>query len=181
LTEGLRVRRAVAGDAPVLLALVDALADYERLPRPDAGARERLVRDGFGPAPRFETWLIETGGEAVGYAIAFETYSTFLARPTLFLEDLFVVPARRREGIGRAAMRMLAAEAVRRGCGRMEWMVLDWNEPALSFYDALGAERLAWTTCRVAGDALARLGSGPGHGAAAGGIEASGRGRRDVR
>lgn len=159
MTEQVRVRRAGAADAPVLLELVDALADYERLARPDAAARERLVRDAFGPAPRFEAWLFESAGEPVGYAIVFETYSSFLARPTLFLEDLFVLPARRRGGVGRAALRFLAAEAIRRGCGRVEWMVLDWNEPALAFYDALGAERLAWTSYRLAGDALARLGS----------------------
>jgi GNAT superfamily N-acetyltransferase len=159
LTGRVRVRRAAAADGAALLDLVDALADYERLARPDAEARRRLLRDAFGPSPRFEAWLLETGGEPVGYAIVFETYSSFLARPTLFLEDLFVVPARRRAGIGRAAMRVLAAEARRRGCGRMEWMVLNWNEPALAFYDGLGAERLAWTSYRLAGDALGRLGA----------------------
>ena len=158
MTEQVRVRRASAADAPVLLGLVDALADYERLARPDPAARERLVRDAFGPAPRFEAWLLESAGEAVGYVIAFETYSSFLARPTLFLEDLFVLPERRRGGIGRAAMRFVAAEALRRGCGRVEWMVLDWNEPAIGFYQRLGADVLPdWRICRLTELGIAAL------------------------
>jgi GNAT superfamily N-acetyltransferase len=152
------VRRAEAADAPVLLDLIDALADYERLERPDASARERLVRDAFGERPRLETWLVEVEGRAVGYALLFETYSSFLGRPTLYLEDLFVLPDHRRAGLGELVMRCLAREAVQRGCGRMEWMVLAWNEPALRFYDRLGARRLDdWVAYRFTTDDLERL------------------------
>jgi GNAT superfamily N-acetyltransferase len=124
------IRRAGPEDADTLLELIRALAEYEHLEPPDEGARARLVEHGFGPRPMFEAFLAEVEGAAVGYVIVFETYSTFLARPSLFLEDLFVRPEARRRGIGSALLRHLAAEAVARGCGRMEWAVLDWNELA---------------------------------------------------
>ena len=149
------VRDARAGDAPRVLELVDALADYERLPRPDAGARERLLRDGFGPAPRFDLLVGERDGAIVGYALFFETYSSFLARPTLYLEDLFVHPDHRKCGLGLALFRAVASEAVRRECGRMEWAVLTWNRLAIDFYQRLGAVALEdWRTFRLTGDAL---------------------------
>jgi GNAT superfamily N-acetyltransferase len=152
------VRRAGREDAQTLLALIRALAEYERLEPPDDGARERLVAHGFGERSRFETYLAEIDGAAVGYAIVFETYSTFLARPTLFLEDLFVRPEARRRGAGGALLRYLAAEAVRRGCGRMEWMVLDWNDLAQGFYRRAGAAQMdEWRLCRLTGEALARF------------------------
>ncbi len=141
-----------------MLSLINALAEYERLDPPDAEAHARLIEHGFGPEPRFESYLAEIDGEAVGYAIAFETYSTFLARPTLYLEDIFVRPDARRRGAGMALLRALAAEAVRRGCGRMEWSVLDWNELAQGVYRKIGARMLdEWRLCRLTGDALARL------------------------
>jgi GNAT superfamily N-acetyltransferase len=136
------VRRATADDLPVFLQLVDALADYEKLDRPSPKARERLARDGFGPEPAFAPYLLLLDGRAVGYAVTFFTYSSFLARPTLYLEDIFLLPEARGVGLGLAAMRHLAAEAVRRGCGRMEWVVLDWNQLAIDFYERLGALRM---------------------------------------
>ncbi len=156
----LEIRPATAGDGAALLGLVDALADYEKLPRPDAAARARLLRDGFGPAPRFEALLARLDGGAVGYALYFHTYSSFLARPTLWLEDLFVVPEARGRGVGRALLRRLGREAAARECGRMEWNVLDWNRPAIDFYDRLGARPMTeWTTYRLDGAALAALGA----------------------
>lgn len=153
------IRRAERTDGPALLELVDALADYERLARPDAAARRRLLRDGFEAAPPlFQSYLVELDGRAVAYAITFRTYSSFLARPSLYLEDVFVLPAHRGHGIGRAVLRFLAREAVREGCGRMEWMVLTWNELALGFYDRLGARRLDdWLAYRIEGEDLAEL------------------------
>ncbi len=152
------VRRAMPGDAETLLDLITALADFEKLPPPDEAARARLVEHGFGERPRFEVFLAEVGGQAVGYTISFETYSTFLAQPTFFLEDLFVLPAYRGHGAGLALFRNCVAEAHRRECGRMEWMVLDWNENAIRFYERLGAARLNdWLPYRLTGADLARL------------------------
>jgi GNAT superfamily N-acetyltransferase len=156
--ERITIRRAGPADAESLLELIRALAAYERLEPPGPDARTRLLEHGFGPRPRFEAFLAEQGDVAIGYAIVFETYSTFLARPTLFLEDLFVRPEARRQGAGNALLRYLAAEAVTRGCGRMEWAVLDWNELAQGVYRHAGAERLDdWRLCRLTGEALRRL------------------------
>lgn len=154
---GVVIRRANREDAPVFLELVQALADYERLSPPDAEAQARLIEDGFGPEPRFEAYLAELDGEAVGYAITCETYSnaSFSARPTLYLEDLFVRPDARRRGAGQALLRFLASEALTRGCGRMEWMVLDWNELAQGVYRRIGAAIMdEWRLCRLTGEAL---------------------------
>jgi GNAT superfamily N-acetyltransferase len=156
--DAVTIRRAGPEDADTLLELVTALAHYEHLEPPDAAARARLVEHGFGPRPRFETFLAEIDSAAIGYALVFETYSTFLARPTLYLEDLFVRPEARRRGAGTALLRFLAAEAVKRGCGRMEWAVLDWNELAQGVYRKLGAQQLdEWRLCRLTGAALQRL------------------------
>lgn len=152
------IRPAVPADADVFLELVDALADYEKLARPSPDARQRLLADAFGPEPRIQVFLAEDGGRAVGYAMVLETYSSFLALPTLYLEDLFVVPAARAKGIGRAFFRFLAGEAVRRGCGRMDWVVLDWNRLAIDFYDRLGARQLSeWRTYRLTADQLREM------------------------
>jgi GNAT superfamily N-acetyltransferase len=152
------IRRADVADAAVFLELIDALADYEKLPRPTADARERLIKDGFGDQPRFRPYLAILDGAPVGYAITFFTYSSFLALPTLFLEDLFVLPSARRHGVGRAFFRLLAAEAVQEKCGRMEWMVLDWNQLAIDFYERLGAGRLTeWHTYRLLAEELERI------------------------
>jgi GNAT superfamily N-acetyltransferase len=150
MNEGPTVRVAGTRDLSAFLGLVDELADYEKLERPTPEARARLERDGFGAEPVFTPFVAELGGEIVGYAIVFYTYSSFLARPTLYLEDVFVRPESRGAGVGHAIFRHLAAEAVRRDCGRMEWVVLDWNRLAIDFYDRLGAQALdGWTTYRL--------------------------------
>lgn len=157
-SESVRVRPATPADAPLFVSLVQALAEYERMPGPDAAARERLVRDGFGPAPRFGVCLAEMDGKAVGFAMTYETYSSHLALPTLYLEDLFVIPEARGRGAGWALFRFLAGEATRRGCGRMEWQVLDWNSLAIGFYERLGARRMeGWSTFRLTADQLRDL------------------------
>lgn len=144
------VRRARPEEAPVLLQLILGLAEYEKLEPPDEAAQQRLVRDIFGEKPRLEAWLVFVNGEAAGYALVFETYSSFLALPTLYLEDIFVKPEHRGCGAGKALFLRLVEEAERRGCGRMEWVVLDWNRPALDFYERFGARRLdEWITMRL--------------------------------
>jgi GNAT superfamily N-acetyltransferase len=134
-----RIRPLVTSDLPTFLDLVDALADSLRLARPDAGARDRLARDVVADPPSFRVLLAERGGRAVGYAAYLEAYSTFLARPTLYLEDLFVVPDERRHGVGRALMRALAREMERRGAVRMEWHVPAGNAATAEFYSRCGA------------------------------------------
>ena len=146
----IRVRRAARTDFDALITLVRALAEYEQLAPPTEGAQERLIRDGWpedGPA-RFTAWLAEEHDpaacamKAVGYAITFFTYSSFLARPTLYIEDLFILPRCRRVGAGSAIFRTLSAEAKHAGCGRIEWVVLDWNTIAQQFYRKLGAKHM---------------------------------------
>ena len=149
------VRPLRAADAPRLLELIDALADYEKLPRPDAAARERLTADALAEPPRFRTLLAEVDGEVLGYAIYFFTYSTFRARPSLYLEDVFVEPERRGQGAGVALFRACAREAVANACARMEWQVLSWNQPSIDFYERLGARHLDdWLPFRLDGEAL---------------------------
>lgn len=146
----LTVRSATKSDGPPFLSLIDALADFEELKRPTQAARERLLRDAFGKKKRFNAYLAFIGTRAVGYAIIFETYSSFLACPTLCLEDLFVLPDYRKQRIGLKLFRTCVAEAKRRGCGRMEWMVLDWNKNAIRFYDRRGAKHLKeWLSYRL--------------------------------
>jgi GNAT superfamily N-acetyltransferase len=154
-----RIRPAQPSDIPGVVALIRALADFEHLPGPDRGAAMRLQEHAFGPTPRYELLVAEEDGAVVGYAAFFMTYSTFLARPSLYLEDLFVRPESRRLGVGTAFLEELAALAVARECGRFEWAVLDWNVAAQDFYDALGAKLLAdWRIFRVDGEALHKLG-----------------------
>jgi GNAT superfamily N-acetyltransferase len=146
----LSVRKVRRGDEKTFLSLVDALADYEKLKRPSGQARRRLIRDGFGKPKRFGAYLAFLGSKAVGYAIIFETYSSFLALPTLYLEDIFISPEYRSQGIGWKLFRTCVEEARRRGCGRMEWVVLDWNNTAIRFYKKIGARRLTeWLTFRL--------------------------------
>ncbi|AKT41145.1 GNAT family N-acetyltransferase [Chondromyces crocatus] len=158
---GLALRVAVADDVPVILAFIRELAAYEKLLHEcvadEAGLRATL----FGVKPAAEVLLAVLEGEPVGLALYFTSYSTFLARPGLYLEDLFVRPAARKRGVGAALMTALARLAVARGYGRFEWSVLDWNEPALRFYRSLGAQGMdGWTVQRVTGEALVRLASG---------------------
>ncbi len=155
------VRPAGAADIEVLLRLIDALADYEHLPRPDEAARRRLVGHAAQASPYFWALIGEVDGQAVGYALYFYTYSSFLAQPTLYLEDVFVMPAHRGAGVGSALMRRLYQEAVARDCGRMEWQVLDWNTPSIRFYEHLGAtHNKEWLPYRLTRDQLERLADG---------------------
>jgi GNAT superfamily N-acetyltransferase len=154
------VRSLAATDAEQLLGLIDGLADYEKLPRPDPAARERLLADALSEPPRFHTLLADSDGQITGYAIFFFTYSTFRARPSLYLEDIFVVPDQRGRGAGLALFRAVAAEAVRQGCSRMEWQVLAWNEPSIKFYERLGARHMDdWLPFRLDGQALQAVGT----------------------
>jgi GNAT superfamily N-acetyltransferase len=152
------IREAAAADAETLLHLIDALADYEHLPRPDEEARSRIVQHAFGPARYLQALLVESSERPVGYAIYFFTYSTFLARPSLYLEDIFVLPQERKHGYGMALMKHLARVALEAGCGRLEWQVLDWNQLAIGFYERLGAKRLhEWLPYRMTREDMARL------------------------
>jgi len=154
----LTTRRATRRDVPTILRLIRGLAEYERLgPQMEATA-ERIRRHGFGRPRYFETLICRRGRTPIGFALYYFTYSTFLGRPTLYLEDLFVLAEARGNGAGRALLRALAKVAVRRGCGRMEWTVLDWNTPSIRFYRKLGAKlRREWILTRLTGAPLRRL------------------------
>ncbi|MDR6990409.1 GNAT family N-acetyltransferase [Luteimonas sp. 3794] len=156
--DGIVLRPARPDDMPLVLALIRELADFERLS--DAVvADEALLADAlFGGAPAAEVVIAEVDGAPAGFALFFHTFSTFLGRRGLYLENLFVRPAYRGRGVGARLMRHLAALAVERGCGRFEWTVLDWNAPALGFYRALGAlPQDGWTVQRLEGNALRAL------------------------
>jgi GNAT superfamily N-acetyltransferase len=138
-----------------VVKLIVALAEFEKLPPPDEAARARLLAHGFGPQPRFETWIAQVPGreEPVGYALFFETYSTFEARPSLYLEDVFVLSEYRGLGVGTALLRQCVGLAQDRGCGRMEWTCLDWNRRAQRMYEGLGARCLKeWFLYRLTRD-----------------------------
>lgn len=151
----LTIRRARPGDEATVLGFIRALADYEKLAHEVVATEASLGEHLFGRRPYAEVLLADADGAPVGFALYFFTFSTFLAKPTLYLEDLFVLPEARGRGFGEALLRALAALAIERGCGRMEWSVLDWNEPALRFYRRLGATPMdAWTVQRLTGDAL---------------------------
>lgn len=158
LPDGFTIRPASRDDVPVILGFIRALADYERLSHEVSATEDRLLETLFGSPPAAEVILGEYLGEPVGFALFFQNYSTFLARPGLHLEDLFVQPGLRGRGFGRALLVHLAGIAVDRRCGRLEWQVLDWNNPALGFYRSLGAAPMSdWTTMRVSGESLVRL------------------------
>jgi GNAT superfamily N-acetyltransferase len=150
------VRAARAGDETAIFALIRALAVYERLEQQVVGSAELLGQHLFGPNKSAEAWVAEEAGRVVGYALAFGTYSTFLTQPGLYLEDLFVLPEWRNKGIGRALLREVAALAVERKMGRLEWSVLDWNEPAIRFYRSIGAKKNeGWSMYRLTDGELA--------------------------
>lgn len=153
------IRAATIEDVPVILQFIRALADYEKM-LADVEATEERLRTTLFPdsgRPAAECVLAFADGSPAGFALFFSSYSTFLARPGLYLEDLFVDPARRGRGIGKALLLHLAQLANQRGCGRMEWAVLDWNVPAIAFYESFGARRLReWQICRLTGSALAQ-------------------------
>ena len=152
------LRPATPADVPVILACIQRLADYERLAHECIATEAQLHATLFGATPSAEVVLAFAGDEPAGFALWFQSYSTFLAKPGLYLEDLFVRTAYRGQGYGEALLRHLAQTAVERGCGRLEWSVLDWNQRAIDFYRKLGAEPMdEWTVFRVSGDALAQL------------------------
>lgn len=154
------IRFAVAADTPVILGFIRALADYEKLTHACVATEEDLRATLFGPRPFAEVLLLEEGGEAHGFALFFHNYSTFLGKPGIYLEDLFVDPAQRSKGYGKKLLATLAELAVERGCGRLEWSVLDWNQPSIDFYLSLGAKPMdEWTIYRLEGAALEELGA----------------------
>jgi GNAT superfamily N-acetyltransferase len=154
------IRDATPADVPALHALIGDLARYEKLEHAHVGTAASLEAHLFGPRPYCEALVAESapGGRVVGFALFFHNYSTFLSQPGMYLEDLFVLPDERRRGHGRDLLRAVARIAVERGCGRFEWSVLHWNEPAIRFYTALGALPLdEWGLFRLSGEALAHL------------------------
>jgi GNAT superfamily N-acetyltransferase len=162
MPEPLAIRAAARADVPCLLDLIRGLAEYEKLAHLVAADEALLERELFAPGSNAEAVLGFAGGTAVGFAVYFHNFSTFLGRKGLYLEDLFVLPGHRGRGYGRALLLHVARVAQQRGCGRFEWMALDWNEPAIRFYKALGATEMAeWRLFRVTGEALARLAAMP--------------------
>lgn len=152
------IRFAEPADIPTLLALVRELADYEHAADQVLATPDLLQEALFGPKPAAEALIAEQDGEAVGLALFFHNFSTWTGRRGLYLEDLYVQPQARGAGVGKALLKRLAEIAVARGCARFEWAVLDWNQPAIDFYQAMGAEMMSeWRICRVTGEALAAL------------------------
>ena len=154
----LNIRPATRADAPVIASLVRELADYEKLSDEAKATPEDFLRELESPNPVIHVLIAEWQGEPAGFALYFFNFSTFVGRPGLYLEDLFVRPAQRSHGIGRELLRALARIAKERGCGRMEWAVLDWNEPALRFYQSLDARQMKeWIIHRLTPVEIARL------------------------
>jgi len=151
------IRPAMSSDIALMYSLVRALAEYEREPHSVKITEEQLLRDGFGPNPYYECLIAEEDGQAAGFALYFPIYSTWQG-PSLHLEDLFVLPKFRGKGIGKALLNHVAAAASRRGCARLQWDVLDWNQPAIDFYNSIGAIMLPdWRRMRMTGDAIKAL------------------------
>lgn len=154
----IQIRPATATDVPLILAFIKELADYEKLSHEVVATEDQIRATLFGARPMSEVVIASLDGTPVGFALFFPNYSTFLGRAGLYLEDLFVRPAARGFGVGRELLEHLARLTVERGWGRLEWRVLDWNEPSISFYKKLGAEPLEdWTVYRVTGAALQNL------------------------
>ena len=152
------IRPATVADVPVILQLIRDLATYERAPDEVTATEEQLIDVLFGEKPSAEVLLVFEKNVPVGFAVFFHNFSTWLGRPGLYLEDLFVRPEHRGKGYGRALLVELAKIAQKRGCGRMEWAVLDWNEPAIQFYRKLGANPMnEWTVFRLTRDGIAKL------------------------
>jgi GNAT superfamily N-acetyltransferase len=155
---GTVIRSATPADVPQILAFIRALARYERAPDAVVATEEGLLRDGFGPAPFFSCLIAEYDGQPAGFALFFFNYSTWMGRPGIYLEDLFVFPELRGRGIGKMLLQRVAAIALEKGCRRLQWEVLDWNTPAIDFYRAMGADFLdEWRNVRLDGEALVRL------------------------
>lgn len=155
-----RIRPATAADVPLILALIGELADFERLRHEVVATEASLAAALFGERPLAEVLIAEAGPDPAGFALFFTSFSTFLGQPGIYLEDLFVRPAFRGQGVGRALLIELAGLATSRCCGRLEWSVLDWNSKAIGFYESLGARpQNGWTVYRLSGAALAGLGA----------------------
>lgn len=153
-----RIREATEADVPLILTFIRSLARYEKLEQSVVATEELLRSTLFGPRRYAEVLFGEEDGRPAAFALFFHNYSTFLGRPGLYLEDLFVVPEARGRGYGRLMLQRLAQIAVERRCGRMEWWVLDWNQPAIAFYEKLGAVSMdEWTVFRLTGEALEEL------------------------
>ena len=162
MTPGLRIVPATERDVPLILGFIRKLAEYEKLSH-EVIATEEVLRDGlFGARPMAEVLLAYWGDEPAGFALYFHNFSTFVGKPGIYLEDLFVEPVHRRRGIGKALFAQVANIACERECGRLEWAVLDWNRPAIDFYRSVGAiAKDEWTIFRLSGDGLRRLGDQP--------------------
>ncbi|MBK9001296.1 MAG: GNAT family N-acetyltransferase [Myxococcales bacterium] len=157
----LRIRTALPADASLVLGFIRELAEYEREPLAVEATAETLRAQLSSAAPPFECLIAELDGSACGFALFFQSYSTWRGRPGLYLEDLFVSESQRGRGVGKALLSRVARIAVERGCARLEWAVLDWNQPAIDFYRALGAVPMAeWTVFRLTGDALTQVAGG---------------------
>ncbi len=154
----LSIRDATPADVPLILDFIRLLAEYEREPNAVVATEQDLLRDGFGPEPKYRCIIAEWDGKASGFAFFFFNYSTWLGKPGIYLEDLFVHPEMRGKGIGKALLQRLAQIAVQENCYGMRWQVLEWNEPAIKFYDSLGAKVMdEWETMRLAEPWLSRL------------------------
>lgn len=157
------IRRATAADAALILELIRALAAFEREPDAVVATEEGLIRDGFGPNPYYFCLIAEYDGQPAGFALNYYNYSTWVGRPGVYVEDIFVYPEFRRKGIGRALLKAVAEIAVEKGCQRMQWEVLDWNTPAIEFYKSIGGEFLdEWRNVRLTGEAIRQLANGGG-------------------
>jgi GNAT superfamily N-acetyltransferase len=161
LENPLSIRPGTVGDLPVILKMIRGLAEYEHLAHEVKATAARLRRDGFGRRRYFETLVCRRGEKIVGFALYFYSYSTFAGRPSLYIEDLFVLPQERGTGAGKALLSALARIALKRDCGRMEWVVLRENAPAIRFYERIGAKlHEEWIVTRLGGSGLRRLGKG---------------------
>jgi GNAT superfamily N-acetyltransferase len=155
---GLDISPANAADVPLILSLINELAEYEKLRHESVATEASIAKALFGPKPHAEALIARFDGEPAGFALFFHNFSTFLGKPGLYLEDLFVRPSYRGRGIGKSLLSYLAALALKRDCGRFQWQVLDWNRPSRDFYESLGAQAdPAWVNYRMTGDALRRL------------------------
>jgi GNAT superfamily N-acetyltransferase len=157
-TSGLDISPSTAADVPLIVSLINELADYEKLRHESVATEASIHKALFGPKPHAEAVIARYDGEGVGFALFFHNFSTFLGKPGLYLEDLFVQPAYRGRAIGKSLLSYLAALAVQRDCGRLSWQVLDWNRPARDFYESLGARAdPTWINYRLTGEALRSL------------------------
>ncbi len=158
MSDKVNVRKARPGDSDAVCELIEALLAYEEIGPMTDGAKERLVAEMFAENPRFDTFVAESAGRIVGYAIVYETYSTMRGRPRLYIEDIFVLPEERGQSAGYALFREVVRHAEERGCAQIEWQVLTWNQLAIDFYERLGGERdKEWYTFRLGEDAMLQI------------------------